>query len=264
MKTTAWRVTRSLFFIGLVLAADPLRAEIPKPLVVALQALSEQRSYSWEVIDADPGPVAENLQTRRGTVTAVRQSTAPHVKASLASNGDLLLKRDWPDGLQLDTLVTADGQMVTLTPEGWMTSQEILTAISEERIKNNGQSARFQWLRRADRPDTRRPDEELISAVKAATEFEVNGDTYVTRIVPSEAVRERSGFNSFQVTLTVNVRNGVVRDYQLTLQGTRPVARAGVNLPLSDDHFVILTYLPVRKLDVPDEAWAKLKGSRGR
>jgi hypothetical protein len=68
--------------------------------------------------------------------------------------------------------------------------------------------------------------------------------------------------NAFEVTLVVNVRHGVARDYQLKVEGSRSVARAGVKVPLSDDRFVILTYLPVRKLEVPDEAWTKLKDGR--
>lgn len=250
---------RLIALAGVALFASTLRAQIPPALASAVRQLQEQRSYSWEIINADPGPVAQSTETRRGRVTTVQQNLAPHVQASLASTGDLLLKRDWPDGMRLDTLVTPDGQIVTLTPEGWLTNQEVLTAVSEERVNGTTASPRSQWLRRADRPDTRRPDEELAAVIKAATAFEVTGDTYVTRIHIGENQRERSGQSALDVTLTVNLRGGVVRDYQLTVQGSRTLARAGLQLPLSDDRFVILTYLPVRKLDVPDEALAKLK-----
>jgi hypothetical protein len=164
--------------------------------------------------------------------------------------------------VQLTTLATTDGQIVTGTPEGWLTNQEVLTAIAEERVNNNTVSPRYQWLRRADRPDTRRPDEELVAAVRAASEFEVAGDTYVARIRLGENAREVTGISELSVTLSVTVRGGVVRDYQLTVQGSRSLARVGVQLPLSDDRIVIFTYLPVRKLDVPDEAWAKLVPSK--
>ncbi len=242
--------------------SSSIRAEVPRALDTALQNLRAQRSYSWEIINADPGPVAQSTETRRGRVTTVQQNLAPHVRASLASNGDMLLKRDWPDGMQLDTLVTADGQIVTGTPDGWLTNQEVLTAMADERVNNNTSSTRYQWLRRADRPDTRRPDEELAAAVRAASEFEASGDTYVARIRIGENARANSGLSALAVTLTVTVRGGVVRDYQLTVQGSRSLARAGVQVPLSDDRFVIFTYLAVRKLDVPDEAWAKIRPTK--
>ena len=43
---------------------------------------------------------------------------------------------------------------------------------------------------------------------------------------------------------------------------SRALARAGVQVPVSDDRFVIFTYLAVRKLDVPDEAWAKVRPTK--
>ncbi len=244
--------------IGLCAIGVAGRAEIPPALANAVQELRAQKSYSWEVINADPGPVAQSTDTRRGRVTTVQQNLAPHVKGSLATTGDVLLKRDWPDGLQLDTAVSSTGQMVTLTPEGWLTNREILSLIAEERVRAAGPSARLAWLRRADRPDTQRPDEELSAALRAAENFEVSGDTYVARIRIAANTRERSGLSALDVTLTVNLRGGVVRDYQLTVQGSRAVARVGIEIPLSDDRFVILSYLPISKLDVPDEAWAKL------
>jgi hypothetical protein len=134
--------------------------------------------------------------------------------------------------------------------------------MADERVNNNTSSARYQWLRRADRPDTRRPDEELAAAVKAASEFEVSGDTYVARIRLGESARENIGLSALEITLTITVRGGVVRDYQLTVQGSRALARAGVQVPVSDDRFVIFTYLAVRKLDVPDEAWAKVRPTK--
>jgi hypothetical protein len=247
---------------GVPIFETALRAQIPPALAAAVQQLQVARSYSWEVINADPGPVAQSTETRRGRVTFVQQNTAPHVKGSVTSNGDILLNRDWSDGLRLDTLATADGQIVTNTPEGWMTGHEILSAIAEEKITSDTPSLRYQWLRRADRPDTRRPDEELPVAVKAASEFEVNGDTYVAHIRFGEGARERSGLAALEVTVTINLRSGVVRDYQMTVSGSRTVARVGMQLPVNDDRFVILTYVPVRKLDVPDEAWVKLKPAK--
>lgn len=245
-------------FSGVALIAGAVRGEVPKALANAVQDLRSQRSYSWEVINADPGAVAQSTETRRGTVTTVQQNFAPHILGTRDSNGDILLKRDWPDGLQMDTLVTVRGQIVTKTPEGWLNNQEVVNAMAEERMNNTGPSPRSQYLRRSDRPDIRRPDEELAAAVAAAEDFEVNGDTYVAHIQIGENAGARSGLSALNVTLTVNLSRGVVRDYQLTVQGSRSMARVGVNIPVSDDHFVILTYIPVRKLDVPDEAWAKV------
>lgn len=237
----------------------PLRAQVPPALAAAMQHLREQRSYSWEVINADPGPVAQTIETRRGAKIAVQQNFAPHVKGALAANGDMLLTRDWTDGVVLKTFVTTEGQTITLTPEGWLTNQEVLTAIADERINPGTSSLRSLWLRKADRPDLVRPDEELPAIVQAATECDVSGDTYTVRIHFDASARERAGLGPLDVTAIINVGSGVIRDYQLTVQGSRTLARAGLQLPLSDDRFVILTYLPVRKLDVPDEALAKLR-----
>jgi hypothetical protein len=259
MKSPAHRTVTLAVMIGLCAIGVASRAAIPPALANAVQELRAQKSYSWEVINADPGPVAQSTDTRRGRVTTVQQNLAPHIKGRLATTGDLLLKREWPDGLRLDTVVSATGQVVTLTPEGWLTNQEILTLIAEERISSSEPSGRLAWLRRADRPDMRRPDEELSAAVRAAESFEVSGDTYVARIRIAPNTRERSGLSALAVTLTLNLRSGVVRNYQLTVQGARAVARVGIEIPLSDDRFVILSYLPISKLDVPDEAWAKLK-----
>ncbi len=260
LPTWSCRLVLLMFFIG---SCAALRAAVPPLLLAAVNHLREQRSYSWEIINADPGPVRVTYETRRGTVTMVQQNNAPHVLGSRTTAGDVLLQRDWTDGMRLDTLFTSGGQMVTLTPEGWMTKQEILTAIAEERMKDSAPSSRYQWMRRADRPDIRRPDEELPAAVAAAKEFSLDGDSYSTRIrMSADGDPDPTSGNAFEVTLVVNVRHGVVRDYQLKVEGSRSVARAGVKVPLSDDRFVILTYLPVRKLEVPDEAWTKLKDGR--
>src|SRR5947207_15670543 len=92
-------------------------APVPPAVVNALEYLRDQRSYSWEVINGDPGPVAQSVETRRGTVTTVQQNTSPHVTGSIDLNGDTLVRREWPDGLQLDTIVTADGKTITNTPK---------------------------------------------------------------------------------------------------------------------------------------------------
>ncbi len=246
----------------LACVVSPLSAQVPPALVAAVEHLRAQRSYSWEVINADPGPVAQTVETRRGAKISVQQNFAPHVKGALAANGDMLLKRDWADGMLLETFVAADGQMITRTPEGWLTNQEVLTAIADERINTGSPSLRYLWLRKADRPDVLRPDEELPSIVRASTECDVSGDAYTLRIHFDATARERAGLGSLDIIAIINVRNGVIRDYQLTVQGSRTLARAGLQLPLSDDRFVILTYLPVRKLDVPDEALAKLRPSK--
>lgn len=60
-----------------LLLAGPLGALAtpPPPLARALEALRDQKSYSWEVINADPGPVAQQFPTRRGSVTLIQQTS---------------------------------------------------------------------------------------------------------------------------------------------------------------------------------------------
>jgi hypothetical protein len=253
--------------LALAVAATPfVSAAPPAALASALEYLRDQKSYSWEVINGDPGPVAQQFETRRGTVTTVQQNTAPNLKGQIDRNGDMLIQREWADGLRLDTLITADGAMVTKTPEGWLTDREILTAQAEERLRGQGPSPRYLWLRRADRPDIRRPDQELVPFLKSKGAFESLGDSYVARIrtragdpsKPSEDETEPTT----DVTVTMNLRSGVIRDYEIKIEGTRRATRARISIPVSEQRLIILTYVPVSRLDIPPEAREKLKTSR--
>ena len=254
-----------VLILALVSAAAALAAP-PSALVTALEHLRDQKSYSWEVINADPGPVAQQFETRRGTVTSVQQNLSPNVKGQLDRNGDMLIRREWADGLRLDTVIAADGAMVTLTPEGWLTDREILTAQAEERLRGQAPTPRYQWLRRADRPDVRRPDQELVPFLKSATEFEFTGDSYIARLrsragdpgKPNDTDDEPAA----NVTVTMNLRNGVIRDYEVKVEGTQRAARSRLSIPVSDQRIVILTYVPINRIDVPAEAKEKIKAAR--
>jgi hypothetical protein len=253
-------------FVLLVASVSVSSAAPPAALASALEYLRDQKSYSWEVINGDPGPVAQQFQTRRGTVTTVQQSTAPNIKGQLDRNGDMLIHREWSDGLRLDTIITTDGTMVTKTPEGWLTDREILTAQAEERLRGQTPTARYLWLRRADRPDIRRPDQELVPFLKSSGEFESLADSYVTKLrsragdptKPNEDDAE-PGTN---VTVTMNLRGGIIRDYEVKIDATRRATRARISVPVSEQRIVILTYVPVSRIDIPYEAREKLKAGR--
>lgn len=238
----------------------------PPALASALEILRDQKSYSWEVINADPGPVAQQFETRRGTVTTVQQSTAPNMKGQIDRQGDMLIRREWSDGLRLDTIITADGAMVTKTPEGWLTDREILTAQAEERLRAQSPSPRYLWLRRADRPDIRRPDQELVPFLKSAGEFESTGDGYIARIRsragdPAKP-NEDDAEPATNVTVTMNLRAGMIRDYEVKIEATRRATRARISVPVTEQRIVILTYLPVSRIDIPPEAREKLQAAR--
>lgn len=243
--------------VGAASAANP-----PVGLVTALEYLRDQRSYSWEVINSDPGPVAHQLETRRGTFTTVQQNTAPNIKGQVDRQGDMLIVREWADGLRLETIIIADGTMVTNTPEGWLTDREILTAQAEERLRSQTPTPRFQWLRRADRPDIRRPDQELLPLLKSSATFDTTGEGYVAHI------RSRAGDPSqpntddtepaVEVRVAMNVRNGMIRDYEVKIEGVRRATRARIAVPISEQRIVVVTYVPVNRIDIPDEARAKL------
>jgi hypothetical protein len=255
------RLLAVLFGLATIVSAAP-----PAALVSALEYLRDQKSYSWEVINSDPGPVAQQFETRRGTVTTVQQSTSPNVKGQIDRNGDMLIRREWSDGLKLDTLITADGAVVTKTPEGWLTDREILTAQADERIRGQTPTARYLWLRRADRPDLRRPDQELVPFLKSSGEFETLADSYVAKIrsragdptKPNEDASEPAT----NVTVTMNLRGGIIRDYEVKVEGTRRATRARIAVPVSDQRIVVLTYVPVSRIDIPPEAREKLKTAR--
>ena len=250
----------------LVALLPRLVAAPPAALASALEYLRDQKSYSWEVINSDPGPVAQQLETRRGTVTTVQQNLAPNLKGRLDRNGDMLIQREWADGLKLETVLTADGASVTLTPEGWLTDREILTAQAEERLRGQAPSNRYLWLRRADRPDIRRPDQELVPFLRSNTEFESTGDSYVARLrsragdpaKPNEDASEPAT----NVIVTMNLRGGVIRDYEVRIDATRRTTRARIAVPISEQRIVILTYVPISRIDIPPEAREKLKAAR--
>jgi hypothetical protein len=253
------------FLLAVATATFGLAAP-PGGLASALEYLREQKSYSWEVINGDPGPVAQQFETRRGTVTTVQQSTLPNIKGQIDRSGDMLIQREWSDGLRLDTIITADGAMVTKTPEGWMTDREILTAQAEERIRAQAPSHRYNWLRRADRPDIRRPDQELVPLLKSNLEFEFTGDSYIARIRsragdPSKPTEDETE-PATNVTVTMNLRSGIIRDYEVKIEGTRRATRARISVPVSEQRIIILTYVPISRIDVPHEAREKLNSAR--
>ena len=245
--------------------APLLPAAPPAPLTSALEYLRDQKSYSWEVINADPGPVAVQLQTRRGTVTTVQRNMAPNTKGQLDRNGDTFLRREWSDGLRLDTIILKDGTSVTNTPEGWMTEKEILTAQANESIRAQGASPRYVWLRRADRPDVRRPDQELAPLLNVPVEFESNGSSYTARLrlnSDGELAKNDDGDPTTRVTVTMNLRGGNIRDYEIKIEGTRRTGRSRLAVPISEQRIVIITYLPVSHIDVPPEAREKLAAAK--
>lgn len=249
--------------IGLALVAQ---AAPPAPLVSALQHLGAQKSYSWEVINADPGPVAQQFDTRLGKVTSVQQNTSPNLKGQVDRQGDMRIRREWADGLRLDTIITAKGEMVTLTPEGWLTDREILTAQADERLRSQTPTERFNWLRRADRPDIRRPDQELVPFLNSTANFEFTGDSYRVQLRSRSGDPARPNEDEAEpatiVWVTMNLRGGVIRDYEVKIEATRRATRARIAIPISEQRIVILTYLPVSRIDIPAEAQAKLAAAR--
>jgi hypothetical protein len=264
LLSATMRRLRPVLLLALALPSL-VAAAPPAAQALALEPLRDQKSYSWEIINLDPGPVAQDVKTRRGTVTTVTVSTAPNVKGRVDLNGDLLLVREWADGLRLETYVTAKGAMITKTPEGWLTNQEILTAQAEERMKADTATERAIWLRRADRPDVRRPDEELLPLLQSAMQFEeIAPDTFVGKGVirsgSPKAMDEEDAAPAYQITVTLYLKGGVIRNYDVAIEGTRRVARS--RIAVSDNRSVVLTYVPIARVPVPAEAKEKLKALR--
>lgn len=216
------------------------------------------------MINADPGPVAQNLKTRRGQVTMVQQNMSPHVRGHIDRQGDTLIEREWPDGLRLDTVIAANGTTLTNTPEGWMTNQEILDALAQEQTTRKGITPRLIWLRRADRPDLNRPDQELAPLLSSATQVETGASSYTVKGRVGAGGGPAEGGPSIEVSVTLNLSSGLIRDYEVRVDSTRAVTRARVQVPVSDQRIVILTYLPVRQIDIPEEVREKLKAMAGR
>lgn len=239
----------------------------PADLASALEYLRDQKSYSWEVINSDPGPVEQKFETRRGTVTTVQQSMLPNLKGQIDRNGDMLIKRDWSDGVSLTSVIAADGTMLTDFPgEGWLTDREILTLQADERLRGGSPTPRYLLLRRADRPDIRRPDQELVPFLKSNATFTSAGDSYIVQLHsrngdPANAEPDDSE-PGMDVTITMNLRGGIIRDYEVKIDATRRATRARIAVPVSEQRVVVVTYLPVNKIDIPDEAREKLKAGK--
>jgi hypothetical protein len=252
---------RSLILLLGLGITSAIHADVPPALVTALEHLRTHKSYSWEMINGDPGPVAQRVETRRGRVTLVQQNISPHIVGSVDLDGNTLIRRDWSDGMALETIILASGETVHGTPEGWMTGQEVLSALAGVRLQNDTATPRFTWLRRADRPDLRRPDQELLPLLKSTQAFETNGDSYTAsaRLHPGGGSNPSEAPLPIDVTVTLNVLRGVVRDYEVRINATQSVARTQVQLPVSEQRLVILTYLPVARITIPDEAREKLR-----
>ena len=77
-RRVAMFVRPFFLFVGVGLALMG-RAAPPAALASALEYLRLQKSYSWEMINADPGPVAQRLETRRGNVTLVARIVPPTI-----------------------------------------------------------------------------------------------------------------------------------------------------------------------------------------
>jgi hypothetical protein len=64
------------------------------------------------------------------------------------------------------------------------------------------------------------------------------------------------------VTVTMNLRGGMIRDYEVKIEGTRRATRARISVPVTEQRIVILTYVPVSRIDIPFEAGQKLDAAR--
>jgi hypothetical protein len=60
----------------------------------------------------------------------------------------------------------------------------------------------------------------------------------------------------------MNLRSGIIRDYEVKIEGTRRATRARIAVPVTEQRIVILTYVPVNRIDIPAEARDKLKAAR--
>lgn len=252
----------ALLSLVILQLAPPLHAALPGDLAKAVQFLRDQRSYSWESINGDPGPVKQTIETARGTVTTVQQNLAPHIRGRRAANGEMWFERDWPDGLAMQTFVAADGSNATKTPEGWLSRTEILEAIAQERLQPAATSKRMEWLPRAEAIETLHPIEELAPFLDPTQVFdEVDGafscKLEIQRGSPGSPEAQSVG----NATISIHVTGGIIRDYELKTEISRRVTRSRISIVSYSDCIVILSYLPVGRIDVPEEARAKLKAS---
>ena len=99
--------------------------------------------------------------------------------------------------------------------------------------------------------------------LRSEAKFEELADSYVTKVrsragdpaKPNEDDSE-PGTN---VTVTMNLHGGMIRDYEVKIEGTRRTTRARIAVPVSEQRIVILTYVPVGAIDIPFEAREKLQ-----
>ena len=77
----------------------------------------------------------------------------------------------------------------------------------------------------------------------------------------SEETAASAGLGELEVSLNSNLLGGVARYYQKRCRA-HARWRVSAQFPFGDDRFLILTYLSVRELDVPEVVWAKLKAAK--
>lgn len=98
--------------------------------------------------------------------------------------------------------------------------------------------------------------------LRSNAQFEFNGASYTVHL------RSRSGDPArpneddaepaTQVTVTMNLRGGMIRDYEVKLEGASRDNRARITVPVSEQRIVVITYVPVTRIDIPSEAREKL------
>jgi hypothetical protein len=101
----------------------------------------------------------------------------------------------------------------------------------------------------------------LLPFLKSSEPFETHGDTYIVRL-RGRAPGEEEGEPTTQVTVAMNVRAGAVRDYEVKIEAMRRATRARIALPVTEQRIVVLSYLPIGRIDIPPEAAEKLAAAR--
>jgi len=116
--------------------------------------------------------------------------------------------------------------------------------------------------RRADRPEVVRPDLELGRFLKFDGPVKNQGESYIisgtVRTGGTAKTDAEDAPPPINVTFTLNLSGGVVRDYEVEIEGSRVTSHTRMQVPFHDHRIVIITYLPVTRINIPDEARDKL------
>lgn len=259
------------------LQADPL-----DEVAAAYRRLREERSYSWETMEGNPGGInapgvfKTPYGLARGSVTVER--IVPHVQGMKRSDDSTIIVAETPRDSGATAVIPPGGGGVVSTPTGWMTREE-LQPLVQAAVKK-GSSSRNALQIASAALATKRPEVELAVLINDVHGFHRIGDDMVGELSPRIAdwvfgpapshllVKDVTG------SISLQLRDGLIRSYTVRTEATVIIrnvlpplggrregeGRVDESPPTEEKHetTTIIDYAPSTVPKIPDGAVRRL------